>query len=246
MELDGGRCYGRRVNDRDLDRWYVLLAEVPRQNAQHEIAEGLIIRSIEERLTTFDLAAVGAAGCEWWGLLQVFAPSCVSEVETAQSAGAASGYDALHRGWLLSTMLLMRGFTRHLPLATSRYSWSEVAGFERRNRGSSRRLPPFEGRLLELQTRVVQVEDFGLRPFGDADAAWIAERFETFNRLAAESHRFRFALEAVANSGCRGSSERHSRAYGLESKPSSMSIRSCDSGSQRTLPRCSPTEGQSG
>jgi hypothetical protein len=36
-------------------------------------------------------------------------------------------------------------------------------------------------------------------PFDAAEAAWIASHFESFNRLAAEDQRFRFALEAAVD-----------------------------------------------
>jgi hypothetical protein len=61
-------------------------------------------------------------------------------------------------------------------------------------------LPPFRGGLLDFHTDwLVADNSADSRQFSREDARWIAERFDTFDRLAASSVRFRFALEAAVD-----------------------------------------------
>jgi len=42
------------------------------------------------------------------------------------------GYDTLHRAWLASGLLMLRGFVRHLCVACNSYSWNIIAGHQGR------------------------------------------------------------------------------------------------------------------
>jgi len=60
-------------------------------------------------------------------------------------------------------------------------------------------LPPFQGRLLDYHLRFLLPKETRSTPFDTAEAAWIANHFESFNGLAAEDERFRFALEGAVD-----------------------------------------------
>ena len=97
-------------------------------------------------------------------------------------------------------------------LACSSYSWSTIAGHQARTSDvfrqqliregveaavyrSERQLPPFHGNLLDYHLQILAVGGSRQDPVNEADAEWCQTRFATFNTLAAESDRFRFALE---------------------------------------------------
>ena len=64
---------------------------------------------------------------------------------------------------------------------------------------SRRELPPFKGGLLDFHMRILTDEGVSERRLADEDTAWIEKHFDVFNRLTAESEKFRFALEAAVD-----------------------------------------------
>lgn len=124
------------------------------------------------------------------------------------------GYDTLNRAWLASTLLVLRGFTRHLCMACSAYPWNDIAGHQQRTaevfreqllaegpnaavHDSRRALPQFEGQLLDFHLTLLSNRDARMEAVTPEDAKWVYLHFETLNRLAAESQAFRLALEAA-------------------------------------------------
>jgi len=105
-------------------------------------------------------------------MLEPISRLCTCEIETAKDSDVTPGYDALNRAWLASALLVLRGFSRHLGIACSSYSWSLIAGHQKRSAART-------------------------DPVSSDDAAWSAKHFETFNRLASKSEPFRLALEAA-------------------------------------------------
>jgi len=165
-------------------------------------------------LSVFDLAAAGAVGFREWAMLEPVSRLCACEIETAKDSDVVPGYDTLNRAWLASVLLVLRGFSRHLGIACSSYSWSLIAGHQKRSAHSfqeqaadegvdaaihrpRRDLPQFKGRLLDFHARFLVEHDARTDPVSSEDAAWIAMQFETFNRLASKSEPFRLALEAA-------------------------------------------------
>lgn len=194
--------------------WHILIAGLPRPSAALTLAPGVSLRPLEQPLSVFDLAATGAVGFRSWAVLEPMAPSCCSEIESAKDAGIMAGYDTLNRAWLASTLLVLRGFTRHLCVACSSYSWNVVAGHQERTSHvfrrqlleegpeaavykSKRDLPPFQGNLLDFHLNLITNKDARTNEVTAEDAAWIHRHFDVFNELAAESLPFRFALEAA-------------------------------------------------
>src|SRR5262245_43619859 len=94
--------------------WYVLIAGLPRPATARTLAPGVSLRPLENPISVFDLAAVGAVGFQGWAVLEPVAPTCRSEIESAKDAAILPGYDTLNRAWLASTLLVLRGFTQHL------------------------------------------------------------------------------------------------------------------------------------
>jgi len=192
--------------------WYVLVWNL-KVSTHVRVAPGLMLRPLGAPLEIWDLAAAGAAGFREWATLEPFARNIHCELETAKDAAILPGYDALNRAWLISCLLLLRGFGRSLPIAASAYSWQSVAGHQERTKhvfheqlaeegveqavhSSRRDLPPFKGFLLDYHLRILTCRSTGNEEFIDADAEWICGHFDKFNELASSSERFRFALEA--------------------------------------------------
>lgn len=194
--------------------WYILLAGLPRFETSSVLAPGLGLRPLEAPLSIFDLAAAGAVGFKGWAALEQFAHSCTAEIESAKDANITPGYDTLNRAWLTTGLLVLRGFTRVWGVACSGYSWNLIAGHQLRHSEHFKKqaaeegidravfqprhsLSPFRGNLLDYH--LTCFVDAGCRNDApnEADAEWITNRFDTFNRLASDNEAFRFALEAA-------------------------------------------------
>jgi hypothetical protein len=162
----------------------------------------------------FDLAAAGAVGFREWAMLEPVSRACTCEIETAKDSDVAPGYDTLNRAWLASALLVLRGFSRHLGIACSSYSWSLIAGHQRRTANAFHEqakgegveaaihrpkcdLPPFKGNVLDFHARFLVDRGARTDPVSPDDARWIATHFATFNKLASGSEAFRLALEAA-------------------------------------------------
>lgn len=194
--------------------WYILLAGLPRFDSSLVLAPGVALRPLESPLTVFDLAAAGGVGFRGWAALEQFAPACTAEIESAKDANITPGYDTLNRAWLTTGLLVLRGFTKLWGVACSGYSWNLIAGHQPRHSEHFRKqaesdgidsavfqpkhsLAPFRGNLLDYHLSCFI--DAGCRSDApnEADAQWIKTHFEVFNRLAADSEPFRFALGAA-------------------------------------------------
>lgn len=194
--------------------WYVLLAGLPAPAEPTALAPGLTIRPLESHLSVFDLAAAGAVGFREWAVLEPVASACRCEIESAKDADVLPGYDTLNRAWLVSALLVLRGFSRHLGVACSSYSWNQVAGHQKRTASvfheqmaeegvdaavhrPRRDLPKFEGNLLDFHLRMLVNQDSRTDGLSDEDVVWIRQYFDTFSRLASDSESFRLGLEAA-------------------------------------------------
>lgn len=62
---------------------------------------------------------------------------------------------------------------------------------------AKRDLPAFKGNVLDFHARFLVDADARNDPLSADDAAWVANHFESFNRLASKSEPFRLALEAA-------------------------------------------------
>lgn len=194
--------------------WHVLVAGLARPKAPLTLAPGVSLIPLESPLSVFDLAAAGAVGFREWAVLEPICRLCTCEIETAKDSDIVPGYDTLNRAWLASALLVLRGFSRHLGVACSTYSWNLIAGHQKRSAHlfreqveeegldaaiyrSRRDLPRFGGNLLEFHTKLQVDRKSRSDEVSDEDAAWIYKGFGTFNRLASESEAFRLALEAA-------------------------------------------------
>ncbi len=193
--------------------WYILTIGLPEPLEPVIIAPGLAIRPLRSDLTIFDLAAAGAVGFKSWSVLEPVAEICNCEIESARDEALTPGYDALNRAWLASALLCLRGFTRHLCVACSTYSWNVIAGHQERSRGEFKQqlveegiedavfsprasLPPFKGDLLDFHLKYWTTKHSREDSLLNEDALWIRAKYETFNQLTATDEAFRFALEA--------------------------------------------------
>ena len=120
----------RAVPSEAESNWHVLLYGLKLEAPDVSVASGLSLCSLKSELTVFDLAAAGSVGFREWATIEPFAAGCRSEIESALDASVTPGYDTLNRAWLVSAMLTLRGFSGHVPLACSSYSWSVVAGHQ--------------------------------------------------------------------------------------------------------------------
>ena len=196
--------------------WHLLLHGLSIEDSPLALVPGLTLRRIEDQLSVFDLAAAGSVGFREWALLEPFAPGCKTELVSALDAATLPGFDTLNRAWLASNMLSLLGHTNHRPLACSRYSWSTIAGHQKRTShvfkqqvheegvhaavySSKRQLPQFHGQLLDYHIRPLSPRECRTGPATIEDAQWINQHFDIFNRLASEEEPFRYALIAVSD-----------------------------------------------
>jgi hypothetical protein len=201
-------------SDAHQGNWYVLVMGLPRPEEPLTLAPGLTLVPLDSPLSVFDLAAAGAVGFHEWAMLDPVSRVSTCEIETAKDSDVLPGYDTLNRAWLASALLVLRGFSRHLGIACSSYSWNLIAGHQKRSAQAfqgqvadqgvdaaiytpQRDLPPFKGNILDFHARFLVDRDARTDPVSSDDAAWIATHFETFNRLASKSEPFRLALEAA-------------------------------------------------
>ncbi len=193
--------------------WNVLVCGLPLAGDAFDLGSSLILRRLHTSLSVFDLAACGAVGFREWATLEPLAASATAEIASPVGAATVPGYDALNKCWLISSLLVIRGFARHICPAVSNYSWNFIAGHQKsvspmfrqqlaeegvqkavfEPRGS---LPPFKGGLLDYHLQLLLPKETRSTPFDTAEAQWFAENLEKFNQLAASDERFRFALEA--------------------------------------------------
>ena len=200
----------------DQGNWYILTVGLPAVSESLTLAPGVSLRPIGQPLTVFDLAAAGAVGFRAWSVLEPMAPACECEIESALDANVTPGYDTLNRAWLASTLLVLRGFTSHLCVACSRYSWEMIAGHQQRHSRVFRKqvvengveaatfkpkddLPPFRGQLLDFHLKILSNGQPQPSIITQDDARWVYSRYDTFNTLASESESFKFALEAATD-----------------------------------------------
>ena len=196
--------------------WYVLAAGLPSPTKPLVLAPGLSVRPLSSELTVFDLAAAGVAGFREWATLEPLVTVSTCEIGSAKDSDTSPGYDTLNRAWLASALLVLRGFSQHVCLACSSYSWSTIAGHQVRTSDvfkqqlireggeaavhrSESQLPPFHGNLLDYHLRILGVGGSRQDPVNEADAEWCQTHFGTFNTLAAESEQFRFALKGAVD-----------------------------------------------
>ena len=196
--------------------WYVLAAGLPSPTKPLVLAPGLSVRPLSSELTVFDLAAAGGVGFRAWATLEPLVTACTCEIVSAKVSDTSPGYDTLNRAWLASALLVLRGFSQHVCLACSSYSWSTIAGHQARTSDvfrqqliregvedavyrSERSLPPFHGNLLDYHLKILAVGGSRQDPVNETDAEWCQTHFATFNTLAAESGPFRFALRGAVD-----------------------------------------------
>lgn len=199
-----------------LPNCYVLVYGLPRPTPEAALSDGLTLRPLSAELTVFDLAGAGASGFREWALLEPIASACTCEIESAADATGMPGYDTLNRAWLASTLLCLRGYTRHLCVAFNTYSWNAIAGHrarsapdvaaqirdegvERAVHDSRAQLPHFGGHALDFHLRILTNSAAKTGAVEPTDLDWIAARFTIANRLAADSLPFRLALEAASD-----------------------------------------------
>jgi len=152
--------------------WYVLVCGLPKLKEPLTLTSGLSLCPLDSPMSIFDLAAAGAAGFHGWSVLEPIANACTCEIESAKDSAVLPGYDTLNRAWLASALLVLRGFTRHLGLACSSYSWNLIAGHQERTSHifkkqlqeegpeaavykSKRELPCFSGNLLDYHLQLL-------------------------------------------------------------------------------------------
>lgn len=195
------------------EAWHVLVCGLPLVGDSVELGESVIVRRLVQPLSVFDLAAVGAVGFREWAVLEPLAPAATSEIVSPIDAASAPGYDALNKCWLVSSLLVLRGYAKHFCPAVSAYSWNLIAGHQRQTASSfrsqlaeqgaeravfepRRSLPKFSGGLLDYHLAMLAPGDVNDLPLDSAEGGWIQTHLSKFNALASIDERFRFALEA--------------------------------------------------
>ena len=184
--------------------WYILVAALLPPAQPLTLAPGISIRKLPCLISLLDLAEAGKVGFTAWAALQPFSKYLFAEIESAKDADTSPGYNTLDRAWLVTALLVLRGFTPLRNVACSGYSWANIAGSYKRFSASKTvenrpQLPPFNGTLMDFHFKSIVDLTPRLEEVTLADAAWIQQHFDSFNRLASESEKFRFALEAAVD-----------------------------------------------
>ena len=196
------------------DAWYVLVCGLPLADDSFDLGSSLTLRRLVTPLSVFELAATGAVGFREWAALEPIASAATAEIVSPVDAAVVPGYDALNKCWLVSALLVIRGFARHICPASSAYSWNFIAGHQASVAPTFRRqvaeegvkkavleprgsLPRFQGGLLDYHLRLLLPKEICSTAFDSAEAMWVSTHFERFNQLASRDERFRFALEAA-------------------------------------------------
>jgi len=198
------------------EAWHVLVCGLPIVGDSVTLSDSLSIRRLVSRLSVFDLAAVGAVGFREWSVLEPLAPGATYEIVSVLTPPKSAGYDPLNQCWLVSTLLVLRGFAKHICPAVSAYSWNLIAGHQIQSAPSfraqlardgvekavfqpDRSLPQFRGGLLDYHLSLLLPRDLKDVPFDSSEAHWISEHLNKFESLASSDERFRFALEACVD-----------------------------------------------
>ena len=171
--------------------WYVLTMGLPRPDHAMTLAPGLSLRPLDQPLSVFKLADAGVVGFRQWAALEAISLKCQCEIESAKDSDITPGYNTLNRAWLASTLLVLRGYTSHICVASSIYPWNDIA-----TKDDDSMLPPFKGGILDYRVRHLTAPSSKTGPVTDEDAEWVRTHFDVFNRLAVNPS-FRFALEAA-------------------------------------------------
>lgn len=199
-----------------VETWHVLVCGLRLAGDVFDLGSSLTLSRLITPLSIFDLAAVGAAGFREWATLEPLAQAASAEIISPAAEAGRPGYDALNKCWLVSALLVIRGFVRHICPAVSAYSWNLIAGYQKAHSATFRQqmaeegidkavyqarddLPPFHGQLLDYHLRILVPKEARSTPFDSEEAAWISTHFESFNRLASDDERFRFALQAAVD-----------------------------------------------
>jgi hypothetical protein len=192
--------------------WHILVLNLPVKGDGFSLGSGLWIKPINEKLNVFNMAALGAIGFREWAVLEPMTGGLHSEIVSAKDGDTIPGYDALNRAWLALALLCLRGYTLQMGIACSSFSWDEAEGL--RKGVSSKFIKKeivgddgaetpqekneFIGGLLDYHIKIIRTKN-PKTELSLTDANWVAEHFEKFNRLAAESAAFRFSLEAAVD-----------------------------------------------
>lgn len=206
----------KATEEHQPDYWFVLVCGLPVRGDSFQLGESITLNRLPDPLSVFDLAGAGAVGFREWAVLEPLASAATAELVSPTPAASTPGHDALNKCWLVSALLVLRGFAHHICPAASTYSWTLVAGHQARTSPTFHSqlkeegidkavyeprasLPPFRGGLLEYHLSVLVPKEVRNDPFDQAEAHWFASHLEHFSHLAANDERFRFALEAAVD-----------------------------------------------
>ena len=177
-----------------MEKWFVLVNGVSLQEESVKILDNLLIRKIPDKFNIFDLASLGSKGFKNWTALEGRVTDCI-EILTINDTIPEEGYDFLNRAWLLSALLILKGYFKCKPLAYLDRTWVDIAGIHRSQPNDDK----FEGGLLDehkthgwiISPTKIEIEA--------EDILWIQENFEKANHLAFKSEIFKMALQTLVD-----------------------------------------------
>ena len=112
----------QNVNNRDC---HVLLACLPLKEKCYEIGPDIKLKSFDMPFEGVDLGALGLHFKKFM-ILEPYIGKCMSEI--CVEGLCKYNRNALQRAWLASSLIATKGFTGHLSLAASPYSWNLISG----------------------------------------------------------------------------------------------------------------------
>lgn len=112
--------------------WYVLIWNLELEESLLKLGRGIGIRRLDGDISLGALLAAGKAGFRECPMLVPFISRCSCEIEVEPDEASESAGKAVDKAWLASALIRLRGFSGHLPVASSSYSWSVIAGHQER------------------------------------------------------------------------------------------------------------------
>lgn len=197
----------QNINNRDCN---VLLACLPLKEKGYEIGPDIKLKTFDLPFEGVDLGALGLH-FKKFTILEPYIEKCVSEICVEDLC--KYNRNALQRAWLASSLIAIRGFTGHLSLAASPYSWNLISGrakktkvifnkpkmgrWEDQERTKEFLIEGWWGEILDFHMNIITNSSMYRRPFQRDDAEWIKENIETYEKLRDENKTFQFATSIL-------------------------------------------------
>jgi hypothetical protein len=159
-----------------------------------DLGNGLVIRQLNNPLSVFDLAALGANGFSEWAILEPYLNYAQFEIESKIERVKENRFDILNRVWLLSRIMYHRGIYIQCLAGCSK-SWNEIAGISKKK--ETKLDCTFQ--ILDYHREIIKDPEQNAKEIDDSDVDWIKEYFDKYDELYHEHNGFITAMISSVN-----------------------------------------------